>query len=47
MSVMSAYFCDLLFVALDTPESPDVVSIDEAVLFLISLGRGESRNQTA
>jgi len=29
---MGAYFCDLLFITLDTPMGSDIVSVDEAVL---------------
>ena len=47
MAVMSADFCDLLFVTLDTPVGPDVISINEAVLFFLSFSVGKACSKTA
>jgi len=47
MSVMSAHFSDLFFVALDTPKGSNIVSVDEAVFLLSCLGVGKPSSKGA
>jgi hypothetical protein len=46
MTMMSSYFGNLLFITLDTPEGSNVISIDKAIFFLLSLGVGESSGKS-
>jgi len=44
---MSADLCNLFLITLDTPESSDVISVDEAAFLFFSLGVGKPSGKSA
>ena len=47
MSVMSSDLSDLFFVALDAPESTNIVSVDETVVFVLCTRASETGHECA